>query len=509
MFTKRMIGAVLLLALAALWARATGWLVSLPAYGGLPLGVLLLSLGGCLLVFVFKEHATHGPDLLLTRGVYRVLPHPFHVGLVLLSFGFSAATRSASGLWLVSPLVALGAAAHIYGVKLPQLRGRFGADAVEALNWLPADTSDAPTLLERGRCYLFAMLPWVFVYEAIAAAGIPDHFWNTALSLDGRLPVLPWMEVFYGSTYLVVGLAPLLARTRRDLRRLTLRATLASALIFPFYLTVPTLAPRRPFEISSAVAQVLAWEQRMDPPIEALPSFHMIWSILVASAIGRGRRLPARCLLWSWVTMIAASCVLTGAHTVVDVVVGGLLGALLLHVERWRDWMTEICASVGLVAFTVLAATLLRPEEKPVLLLTAWAVSAGWLLLVARDLSHRAVVFTSAWSLLILLLINRLWIASVPEPLLGGVFLILTGAGLFLVQALNSNSSSPYWRGWPSYQWTAASLAATGVAVTVANPGHAALGTILFASLCMAPIARVANSQTATAVHASRDLQQL
>ncbi|MEO8656955.1 MAG: hypothetical protein ABI693_00710, partial [Bryobacteraceae bacterium] len=274
--TKRMIGALLLLALAALWARATAWLIGLPAYGGLPLGVPLILIGLCVLASVYKEQATHGPDRLLTGGVYRAFPHPFHGGLVLLSFGFAAATRSAAGLWLVSPMVALGAAAHIYGVKLPQLRSRFGDEAVEALNWLPADTSDAPTFLERSRCYLFAILPWVFVYEAIAAAGIPDHFWNTALSVDVQLPVLPWMEVFYGSTYIVVGLAPLLARTRRDLRRLSLRVTLASTLIFPFYLTVPTFAPRRPFEVSSLVAQALAWEQRMDPPIEALPSFHMI-----------------------------------------------------------------------------------------------------------------------------------------------------------------------------------------------------------------------------------------
>ncbi|MEO8658655.1 MAG: phosphatase PAP2 family protein, partial [Bryobacteraceae bacterium] len=193
-----------------------------------------------------------------------------------------------------------------------------------------------------------------------------------------------------------------------------------------------------------------------------LPSFHMIWSILVAEAIGRGRRFPVRVLLWLWVAMIAVSCVMTGAHTIADVAVGGVLGALLLRVERN--------------------------------------------LLAARGTSHRAVAFAAVWSLLVILLSNRLWIAGVAESLMGGVFLMLTGAGLFLAQALNSNLPGPYWRGWPLCQWTAGFLAAAGAAVTVANPSHNALGTILLTALCVIPLTRFANGQPQAA---GRDLQQL
>jgi hypothetical protein len=91
----------------------------------------------------------------------------------------------------------------------------------------------------------------------------------------------------------------------------------------------------------------------------------------------------------------------------------------------------------------------------------------------------------------------------------GGVFLILTAAGLLFAQALYSNLPGPYWRGWPLCQWTAGFLAAAGAAVTVANPSHNALGTILPTALCVIPLTRFANGQPEAAVHAGRDLQQL
>src|ERR1017187_7482060 len=62
----------------------------------------------------------------------------------------------------------------------------------------------------------------------------------------------------------------------------------------------------------------------------ALPSFHVIWAILIAAAIGGW---PARV----WALLISLSCVTTGMHTVADVVAGAVAALFVVRApEAWE-----------------------------------------------------------------------------------------------------------------------------------------------------------------------------
>src|SRR5437667_11755025 len=66
------------------------------------------------------------PPRYVAQGIFRLLPHPIYTGFTMLCVGVSIAVVSASGLWLVSPIVALSCAARVLGYERHDLRERFG-----------------------------------------------------------------------------------------------------------------------------------------------------------------------------------------------------------------------------------------------------------------------------------------------------------------------------------------------------------------------------------------------
>jgi hypothetical protein len=215
----------------AAWARATADIVRLPAVTSWPVGLAAASSGILL--------------LLLGQGIFRLLPHPIYTGFPMLCVGISIAAGSASGLWLISPIVALGCAAMVLGYERRHRNERF--DAIPRVR-LPAAGTSSPAGLERVACYLFVLLPWLVMYEAVVAMGTPPDAVSGALPFEQRLPVLEWPEIFYFSTYVLTALAPLFARTRSDLRTFSARGLAAMLVAFPLYLALPLIAPPRPLD---------------------------------------------------------------------------------------------------------------------------------------------------------------------------------------------------------------------------------------------------------------------
>src|SRR5208337_2674505 len=86
------------------------------------------------------------PPRFVEKGIYGLVPHPIYGGFVIACAGVSLYFGQASGLWLVTPSVALASAALVLGYEVPDLRKRFGVRKFSL--WLPMDRADSPTLLE-------------------------------------------------------------------------------------------------------------------------------------------------------------------------------------------------------------------------------------------------------------------------------------------------------------------------------------------------------------------------
>lgn len=352
---------VALPALLIVWARLTESSVRLPSVDSPLLGAVLMIFGALLMASGMIALMIYGgglpmnaypPARYVTRGAYRLIPHPIYTGFNILCIGFAVATNSPSGLWLVAPAVALGCVALVHGFEKHDLRGRFGVALAKPLIRLVEDAPGPPSPVERFSVYLLVLFPWLVLYEAVKLIGVPPDAVAAFLPFERRLPVYEWTELFYASTYLLVLLAPLAARTKRDLRRFSLSGLVATALVTFLFLAVPLIAPPRPFEPHGFLGRLLAWERALDTPAAAFPSFHVLWALLAARLYAAG--FPRmKVVWWAWAALVSVSCVTTGMHAAVDVL-GGLLVFLFVSkigavweklrqiTERmansWREW---------------------------------------------------------------------------------------------------------------------------------------------------------------------------
>jgi membrane-associated phospholipid phosphatase/protein-S-isoprenylcysteine O-methyltransferase Ste14 len=395
---------VLPIALAA-WAMATKNIVCLPAVTSLPLGLAVASIGMVLVILGMAHLWIYGgglpmnaypPPRYAAEGVFRLLPHPIYTGFSMLCVGVSIAIGSASGLWLVSPLVALGCAALVLGYERHDLRERFGSLPARLL---PEGGESAPSGSDCLACYLFVLLPWLVLYEGVIAMGTPPYAGPSVLPFEQRLPVLEWAEVLYASVYVVTALVPFFARTRSDLRRFAVQGLGAMAVAFPIFLAVPLIATPRPFTPHTMLGHLLAWERKLDSPAAAFPSFHVIWAVLAAEVFAR--RWPAQRWAWRiWTLLVAASCVMTGQHGLADVLGGFATVALVARfpalwsevrkqAERiansWKEWRVGPVRAIshgiypGVGAFVALwiAESMAGPGCQTAILVAAIAAVVG------------------------------------------------------------------------------------------------------------------------------------
>jgi hypothetical protein len=198
-----------------------------------------------------------------------------------------------------------------------------------ATRLLPADEETAPSTWERVRFLPYVIIPWLALYEFTTKfAGHGTHF---GMAFEDRLPIIAWTALPYQSIYVVIALAPWWVRTRGDLRRLMISSWVSMAVVFPFYWLVPSIAPRRPLLGHDWITHLLGAERTTFPPVAAFPSFHVLWAILLARASRR------RWIGWSYVAVIAVSCISTGQHYIADVLFAMAIAPAFVQPERmWK-----------------------------------------------------------------------------------------------------------------------------------------------------------------------------
>jgi protein-S-isoprenylcysteine O-methyltransferase Ste14 len=352
---------VLAPALLLWWAAATADEVPLPALHSLPAGAIVAGAGLVLILRGMLDLRVRGgglpmnaypPPRYVAAGVYRWIAHPIYVGATAVVAGTATATGSASGLWLVTPVTALALAALVLGYERHDLRRRFGEGVHRPLLALPRAGDGPAERWERLSVYLLVLLPWLLVYEAVHQLGVPADALPSHLPFERDLPVVEWTEAVYASAYVLVLATPLLLRSRPALRRFAVLGLLSTVTVTLIYLTVPLVAPPRPFDPSSALGRLLAFERTLGHTVAAFPAFHVLWPLIAAEALrSRGRLWSAAA--YAWAVLIAASCITTGMHSLADVVFAAILFLPLRRYEAlwsglrrasermansWKEW---------------------------------------------------------------------------------------------------------------------------------------------------------------------------
>lgn len=348
-------GAVFVVAIPAglvVWARGAERVVPLHTVHSRTTGLVLLALGLLLIAAGARALMLHGrglpmnafpPPRLVRRGIYRWIRNPMYIGFGLVCAGTSIAAGSAAGLWLVTPVSCLAAAALVYGFERHDLQRRLGPDALEPpLLSFPSGSAERPTAAQRTAVLLWVLVPWLLSWLAVQTLGrAPDAF-QSARPFERTLPVLQWTELVYASAYVFVPLTVLVIGTQGALRRFAVQGVIAIIVVTVVWLTVPIVAANRAFHAAGPLGRLLAFEQAHSSGVAAFPAFHVLWAFISADAWTANARATRHrwwsVAGWSWALLIAASSITTGMHTIIEVLAAALLFLpLRRYAGVWRQ----------------------------------------------------------------------------------------------------------------------------------------------------------------------------
>jgi membrane-associated phospholipid phosphatase/protein-S-isoprenylcysteine O-methyltransferase Ste14 len=403
---------VVLPVLLIAWSRLTEESVQLPSLSSPLIGIGIMMGGATLMISGMFALVVYGkglpmnaypPPRYVTRGAFKLTSHPIYTGFSVLCIGYAIASNSSSGLWLVSPAVILACVALVQGLEKHDLYRRFGHAVEKPLLRLPDSGAEPPNFLERLSVYILVLFPWLVLYEAVKLIGVPRDAVIAFLPFERKLPVYEWTELIYGSTYLFVLVAPLIAKSKRDLREFSISGLIATGLLTLLFVTVPLIAPPRPFEPHSLLGKLLAWERAVDTPAAAFPSFHVVWAFIAAKVYAA--RMRSWKIVWfGWAVLISISCITTGMHAIVDVVAGfvsflfvaripsvwkGVRSATECVANSWKEWRFGpirvinhgLYAGAGAAAVLCIVGTLLGPDYLTSMMIIAFLIvvtSAIW-----------------------------------------------------------------------------------------------------------------------------------
>ena len=339
---------VVLPAVLAWWATSTAAAVPLrvpeaPLIGAASalVGLLLIGWGMASLWFEGGGLPMNAfpPARFVHRGLYGLLPHPIYVGASLLCAGVSLLARSASGLWLVTPVLTLAWLALVYGFENSDLRRRFpDRPAVDSLVSLPPDTPTFAPVAQRLRVAAVIFISWLLLYEAIIFLGPSRAPVSTFFGFEQAWPVWQWSEVLYLLAYPFALFTPLVIRSQRLLRQVAIVGWLATGVGVLLQLGLPLVAPPRPFAATTQWGELLQLERATDGMTAALPSFHVLWAA-VAGYFWAQRFPQLRAVSFALAVAISVSCLSTGMHSLLDVASGALLAALVIRYRAGWQWL--------------------------------------------------------------------------------------------------------------------------------------------------------------------------
>ncbi|MHB1214740.1 MAG: fatty acid desaturase [Thiobacillus sp.] len=210
------------------------------------------------------------------------------------------------------------------------------ADEASALQPFWAPPSGLDGRLAVGMTILFCVL-FVLFYGGASHLGtaIPWRF-EVSLPFERAIPFVPEAAVVYLSLNILVGLAPFVLRTWRELFPL-LVTLLAELLIGTMvFLTFPiqTTFPER--SADGVIGDIFAIADAINLEGNFLPSLHVAFAATAVLAYARKTGVLGRAALYAWACAIALSTILMHEHHILDVVAGLLLAAFAWRViGKW------------------------------------------------------------------------------------------------------------------------------------------------------------------------------
>jgi protein-S-isoprenylcysteine O-methyltransferase Ste14 len=457
------------------WAIAARGVVPAPSVVSVPFGVAAVTVGLSLMILGMSHLWIYGgglpmnaapPPRFVDRGIYRFLPHPIYVGFCVACAGVSIAVGSASGLWLITPLVVLGCTALVLGYERHDLQLRFGSIPDESV---AGTGSEIRAFALRGLAATAIGLTFSFSLEVIwtclAAEVIAVRwcFWGriwSAVVVIGCVMFQSGVSVLGGVvTVALVSSGPAVWHSIRA-RSERIANSWMEWRFGPVRVINHGLYAGLGAFLSLSIAGVLSGPD------------HETALMLAAGAAVIGAAL--------WAQYIEGSPQLLRPYGFYGGLLGGTLGALIAPFFGTSVWLLLAAFSAGgpwaqaLGRLRCLVQGCCHGRPAPdsvgirythprsrVCRFTEWTGSP----------LHPTPVYSILWNGVVAIVVLRLWTLHAALNLIAGLYFVLTGMGRFVEEAWRGEPQTPIHAGLRLYQWAAIASVALGALMTAMGSG--------------------------------------
>ena len=181
------------------------------------------------------------PQTFVTQGMYSLFSHPIYLGAVFLSAGIALWFQSSSGLYIITPILALMTLSLVYGYEREDMEKRFGSviHRYSPLFSLPLSSENKAQWPKKVAMCLRIFLPWALVGYFVDYARCTQTCTGAFMGLLTTQPWHDWLSIIWVTPYLYLIVILLVAHTEKSLLQKAIAGTLATVVGMYVYIVLP------------------------------------------------------------------------------------------------------------------------------------------------------------------------------------------------------------------------------------------------------------------------------
>jgi protein-S-isoprenylcysteine O-methyltransferase Ste14 len=226
------------------------------------------------------------PQTFVTQGMYSLFSHPIYLGAVFLSAGTALWFQSSSGLYIITPILALMMLSFVYGYEREDMEKRYGSviHQYSPLFSLPLSSENKAQWLKKVAMCLRIFLPWALVGYFVDYARCTRTCTGAFMGLLTTQPWHNWLSIIWVMPYLYLVIVLLVARTDKSLLQKAIAGTLATVAGMYIYIILPAFG----FPLSNTTWN---WTLVSIALVIVAMNYRVIWSTLqrISEWIGNSR----------------------------------------------------------------------------------------------------------------------------------------------------------------------------------------------------------------------------
>ena len=227
------------------------------------------------------------PQTFVMQGMYSLFSHPIYLGAVFLSAGTALWFQSSSGLYIITPILALMTLSLVYGYERPDMEKRFGSviHHYSPLFSMPLSSENKAQWLKKVAMCLRIFLPWMLIGYFVDYAHCTRTCNGAFMGLITTTQLWQnWLSIVWLIPYIYLVVVLLVARTEKSLLQKTIAGTLATGVGMYVYIMLPAFG----FPLSNTTWN---WTLVSIALVILAMNYRLIWSTLqsVSEWIGNSR----------------------------------------------------------------------------------------------------------------------------------------------------------------------------------------------------------------------------